>query len=181
MRKINAYGIKLVMQFEGCHLKAYADPASPLGQELLKKTNMRKPGWEKFSGEPWTVGWGSTGLDEYNLDANGKPTKIGPNTVWTQDQADKRLQKDLDSFAQQVAPLLKIQDINDNQFAALVSFAYNVGVGNLKKSTLLILVNQRNFTQAAEEFLKWNKAQGKVLNGLTKRREAEKRLFLTPV
>jgi lysozyme len=100
--------------------------------------------------------------------------------VWTQEQADKRLRDDLDIFAKQVEPLVKV-DINDNQFAALVSFAYNVGANNLKKSTLLTLVNQKNFTAAADEFVKWNKAQGKVLKGLTKRRETEKRLFLTPV
>ncbi len=180
MRKVNDNGLKLVMLFEGCKLQAYADPASPLGQQLLKSLNQRSTDWQKLSGDPWTVGWGSTGVDNFNLDANGKPTKIGPNTVWTQEQADKRLREDLDIFAKQVEPLVKV-DINDNQFAALVSFAYNVGVNNLKKSTLLTLLNQKNFTSAADEFVKWNKAQGKVLNGLTKRRGTEKRLFLTLV
>jgi lysozyme len=180
MRKVNSNGVKLIMKFEGCKLKAYADPASPLGQQLLKLPNQRVANWQSLSGEPWTVGWGSTGVDTFNLDANGKPTKIGPNTVWTQQQADQRLSEDIDAFAKQVVPLLKV-DVNDNQFAALVSFAYNVGPNNLKKSTLLSLVNQKNFTAAAEEFIKWNKAQGKVLNGLTRRRETEKRLFLTPV
>jgi lysozyme len=180
MRKVNSNGVKLVMQFEGCKLNAYADPASPLGQQLLKQPGQRAPNWQTFPGDPWTVGWGSTGVDNFNLDANGRPTSIGPKTVWTQEQADKRLSEDLDTFAKQVTPLLKVE-VNDNQFAALVSFAYNVGVSNLKKSTLLTLVNQKNFTAAADEFPKWNKAQGKVLLGLTRRREAERRLFLTPV
>jgi len=180
MRKVNDNGIKLVMKFEGCKLKAYADPASPQGLQLQKTLNQRVKDWDKLPGDPWTVGWGSTGIDTFNLDSNGKPTRIGPNTTWTQAQADARLSSDLNTFAAQVEGLIKV-NINDNQFAALVSFAYNVGANNLKKSTLLSLVNQKNFTLAAEEFLKWNKAQGKVLPGLTKRREAEKRLFSTPV
>ena len=73
------------------------------------------------------------------------------------------------------------KEINDNQFSALVSFCYNVGPGNLKSSTLLRHVNNGKFPEAANEFLKWTKAQGKELPGLVKRREAERRLFLTPV
>lgn len=179
-RKINDLGMSLVHAFEGCKLKAYPDPASPLAAEMRKPPNARKKDWEKLSGDPWTVGWGSTGIDDFKLDENGKPTKIGPDTTWTQAQADDRSRRDLESFAKSVSSLLK-REVNDNQFAALVSFAYNVGSGNLKNSTLLKLVNEGKFQQAADEFLKWTKAQGKVLPGLVKRREAERRLFLTPV
>jgi lysozyme len=179
-RLINNNGLTLIKSFEGCQLKAYPDPASPLAYELRKSANARRLGWEKLSGEPWTVGWGSTGLDTFNLDPQGKPTQIGPSTTWTQAQADQRKSEDLALFCDAVSKLLKVE-VNDNQFAALVSFAYNAGAGNLKNSTLLRLVNQSNFTKAADEFLKWTKAQGKELPGLVRRREAERRLFLTPV
>lgn len=178
IRKLNSNGLNLIKSFEGCKLNAYPDPASPLAVELRKVLNARKPGWEKFSGAPWTVGWGSTGVDPFNLDKDGKPTPIGPNTKWTQEQADKKKADDLEVFCNSVSKLLKVQ-VNDNQFSALVSFAYNVGANNLKKSTLLRLVNQGKFADAAEEFLKWTKARGKELPGLVRRREAERRLFLS--
>jgi lysozyme len=68
--------------------------------------------------------------------------------------------------------------INSNQFSALVSFAFNLGVGNLAKSTLLKLVNKNPSDPAINlEFMKWNKANGKVLAGLTRRRQAESELY----
>jgi lysozyme len=177
MRAVNKEGLSLIKSFESCSLEAYADPASPLGAETRKSKAKRASGWEKLSGEPWTVGWGSTGLDYFNLDANGQPKRIGPGTKWTQAQADERNGKDLEKFSAQVIALLQVP-VSDNQFAALVSFAYNCGVGNLKSSTLLRKVNESKFTEAAAEFLKWDKAQGQVMPGLTRRREAEKALFL---
>lgn len=178
IRKLNPNGLNLIKSFEGCKLDAYPDPASPLAIELRKTPNARKPGWEKLSGAPWTVGWGSTGVDPFSLDKDGKPVPIGPGTKWTQEQADKKKADDLELFCSSVSKLLKVQ-VNDNQFAALVSFAYNVGTNNLKNSTLLRLVNQGKFADAAEEFLKWTKAQGRQLPGLVRRREAERRLFLS--
>lgn len=68
--------------------------------------------------------------------------------------------------------------ITQGQFDALVSFAYNLGLAALKGSTLLRLVNERNFVGAAAQFSRWNKASGKVLPGLTRRREAERKLFV---
>lgn len=70
--------------------------------------------------------------------------------------------------------------LSQNQFDALVCFAYNLGLGNLKKSLLLGLINRQKFESASNEFLKWNRAGGKILDGLTKRRQAEKELFLCP-
>jgi lysozyme len=179
MRKVNKAGVELVKSFEGCKLESYADPASPLAVELKKAKPKRAAGWEKLSGEPWTIGWGSTGLDHFNLDAKGQPTRIGPGLKWTQEQADEREEIDLAKFGAQVEALVSIK-VSDNQFAALVSFAYNCGIGNLKSSTLLRKVNESKFQEAAMEFLKWDKAQGKVMLGLTRRREAEKALFLKP-
>lgn len=118
-------------------------------------------------GAPWTVGYGSTGPG------------IKPDTVWTQEQADARLAEDVARTAARVEALLKAP-VTDNQFAALVCFAYNVGVGNLSTSTLLICLNNKHPEKAiADEFLKWNKAAGKIMAGLTARREAERALFLS--
>jgi lysozyme len=116
----------------------------------------------------WTIGYGSTGKD------------IGPGLSWTKEQAEERLARDLLSFEMGVDRALRIQ-VNENQFSALVCFAYNVGTGALEKSTLLRLLNTGDFTGASKEFGKWNKAAGKELAGLTRRREAECKLFNTPV
>jgi GH24 family phage-related lysozyme (muramidase) len=117
----------------------------------------------------WTIGYGHTGT------VDGKAICFG--MVITQDEAIELLKADLRKFEKSVEELVTTE-INQNQFDALVSFTYNVGPGNLKKSTLLKKVNTDDFNGAAEEFLKWNKAGGRVLNGLTTRREAEKKLFL---
>jgi len=178
-RKINSAGINLIREFEGCRLSAYPDPASPLAVEMRKPSQLRAKDWQKLSGDPWTIGWGSTGVDPFNKDPSGKHLQIGPNTKWTQSQCDQRNLEHVNEFCEKVEKLLKV-DVNDNQFAALVSLAYNVGIGNLAKSTLLIHTNAKRWDIAANEFLKWNKAGGKVLAGLTRRREAERRLFLTP-
>lgn len=179
-RKINDKGLILIRSFEGCKLKAYADPASRLGTELRKPLNARQSGWEQFSGGPWTVGWGSTGIDPFHTGPDGKPLAIGPDTVWTQQQADQRQTEHLLETCESVAKLLK-REVTDDQFAALVSFTYNCGVGSLKSSTLLQKLNRGDLLGAAEEFLKWNKAQGQVMAGLARRREAERRLFLSPI
>jgi lysozyme len=83
----------------------------------------------------------------------------------------------MNEFAIEVRKALTKQ-LNENQFSALVCFAYNVGIGNLKKSTLLRKANiNPNDETIAGEFAKWNKAGGKVLNGLTRRRLAEADLY----
>jgi GH24 family phage-related lysozyme (muramidase) len=71
--------------------------------------------------------------------------------------------------------------LNQNQFNALVDFCYNCGSGNFQKSTLLKLLNNNHYDQAAEEFLKWDIAGGQVVQGLLNRRQREKDLFLSPV
>jgi len=178
-RTVNPEGLRLIMSFESCVLEAYPDPASKLAQQMRKHPSKRVRDWESLSGEPWTVGWGSTGLDHFNLDKEGKPTRIGKGTVWTQAQADSRKADDLATFCKGVESMVRTP-LNDNQFSALVSFAYNCGLANLKSSTLLKRVNEGRFQEAADEFLRWNKAQGQVMNGLTRRREAERALFLKP-
>lgn len=116
----------------------------------------------------WTVGYGTTRI-------SGKPVKSG--TKVTTDEAEKLLEEDLKRFEDAVNSLVQAE-ITQNQFDALVSFVYNVGVGNLQKSTLLKKLNAGLFDEAAEQFLKWDKAAGKRLPGLTRRRKAERELFL---
>lgn len=119
----------------------------------------------------WTIGFGTTG--KVDGKAIGKGMKI------TKEKAEQLLKKDVEQFEQSVDNLVKVP-INQNQFDALVSFTYNVGSGALKGSTLLKKLNQENYQGAANEFLKWNKAGGKILTGLRRRREAERKLFLKP-
>ena len=108
----------------------------------------------------------------------GHTKSVKPNQTITQQQADELLVTDLTEFERGVKSLV-IVPINDNQLGALVSFAYNVGIGALQKSTLLKKLNAKDYQGASNEFLRWNKAGGKELKGLTLRRQAERELFLT--
>lgn len=112
----------------------------------------------------WTIGWGTT-----------KRVRQGQKT--NPEEAEGFLRRDLKVFEAQVHEITKIA-LTANQFSALVCFAYNCGVGALKSSTLLKKLNQEDYLGAAEEFLRWNKAGGKMLAGLTRRRVAERSLFL---
>ncbi|OQS37343.1 lysozyme [Chromobacterium haemolyticum] len=116
----------------------------------------------------WTIGYGHTGPN------------VTPGLVITQAQADALLARDLSRFETGVTRLVQVP-LNQNQFDALVSFSYNLGLGSLQNSTLLRLLNQRDYAGAAAQFPRWNKAGGKVLPGLTRRRAAEQALFLQPV
>jgi len=96
----------------------------------------------------------------------------------TQAQADVLLAEDLHVFEQGVQDLVHVQ-LTQGQFGALVSFAYNLGLGALEYSTLLRLVNEGEFAAAAQQFQRWAYAGGQVLPGLVRRRQAEKELFQT--
>lgn len=113
-----------------------------------------------------TIGYGHTGED------------VVPGLSINQEYADLLLVKDVDVFEKGVTEILKVP-VTQNQFDALVSFAFNLGLGALRKSTLMLLINKNRKDEAALEFVKWNKAAGKELPGLTKRRKAEQDLFLT--
>lgn len=115
----------------------------------------------------WTIGYGHTRTATRGM-------RI------TTETADALLRADLRDAEDAVSRLVKAQ-LNDNEFSALVSFAFNLGQGNLAKSTLLRRLNAGLRDQAAREFLRWNRAGGRVLNGLVARRAAEMALFLTPV
>lgn len=117
-----------------------------------------------------TIGYGTTRI-------NGRPVQMG--TVITQTQAEQYLRADVEEFEKCVSTTVKVP-LNENQFAALVSFTYNLGCGNLRKSTLVRRLNAGDYA-VGNEFPKWNKAGGKVLKGLVRRREAERELFHTGV
>lgn len=116
-------------------------------------------------GDPWTIGVGHTGPE------------VKPGVVWTQAQADAALETDLARFARGVWNAIGEKETTQNRFDALVSFAFNVGLGNLLNSTLLRMHNKGDYAGAAGQFIRWNKAAGKVLNGLTRRREAEAKMY----
>jgi lysozyme len=115
------------------------------------------------------------------LDVRGIPTiGYGPDIHLgmriTQEEADQRFLKSLQNVESAVSQLVKVQ-INQNQFDALVCFTYNCGEGALRHSTLLRVLNQGAFKAAAKQFLVWNKSGGKIVFGLTKRRQIESDLF----
>ncbi|WP_343558458.1 lysozyme [Klebsiella aerogenes] len=143
-------GIALIKDFEGCRLTAYPDPGT--------------------GGAPWTIGYGWT------LAVDGKPVR--PGMTIDQATADRLLKTGLVSYENDVLKIVKVK-LTQGQFDALVSFAYNIGSRALSTSTLLKKINAGDIKGAADEFLRWNKAGGKVLNGLTRRREAERALFLS--
>jgi len=118
-------------------------------------------------GHPWTIGWGSTGKG------------IGPDTVWTRRQADEALEHHLIYFTTGVLQLSpNLAYALPRRLAAIISFAYNCGLGNYRISTLRRRINEEDWDEAAYEILKWNKANGRVLKGLTRRRKAEAALLI---
>lgn len=138
----------LIKQFESCRLKAYQDSAGI-----------------------WTIGWGTTYYPEGG--------KVREGDKITQERADFLLHWQVTEKSMAVGLLV---DVAQNKFDALVSFTYNAGIGALRKSTLLKKVKANaNDPSIEQEFLKWNKARVKgvltVLNGLTKRRQAEADLY----
>lgn len=114
-----------------------------------------------------TIGWGTT--SEHG-------NKIAADTVWSKAQCDDAFLRDMEAFEKDVRRLVKVL-LQPWEFDSLVSFCYNVGAGNLAKSTLLKYVNTNQFGLVPSEFLKWNKANGKVLSGLTRRRKCESLLW----
>ncbi len=116
----------------------------------------------------WTIGVGHT-------TAAGAPAVTAGMTI-TDAQAGSILANDLAACERDVARLVTVP-LNQGQFDAMASWVFNLGAGNLSKSTLLNRLNAGDYAAAADEILKWNRAGGKVLNGLTKRRKAEKLMF----
>lgn len=156
--KVSPAGIALLHRFEGCArlrpdgmVEAYPDPGT--------------------GGEPWTIGWGSTGLDNFN----GGRIKRG--TIWTKAQCDERFEQDLIKYARDVSKALgsAIGNTSQAQFDALVSFHYNTGA--IANATLTRKHVAGDHAGAAQEFGRWVRAGGRVMNGLVRRRKAEAELY----
>lgn len=134
--------------------------------DLIKKWEGCKLKAYPDVGGRWTIGYGATGPG------------IEAGVEWTQREADERLAEDVAKFEKGVRELVKVP-LTENQFAALVSFAYNLGLANLKRSGLLRLLNQEKYKQAADQFLLWSKVGSYAVKGLTNRREDERKVFLS--
>jgi len=140
------------------------------GENLIKhfESCMHQVGPDKFkayacpAGVP-TIGWGTTRH-------NGKPIDLG--TIWTGDQCDKAFIHDMRKYENEVRKNVQV-GLQSWEFDALVSFVYNVGGTAFAKSTLLRKINSGDFDGAAKEFHRWNKAGGRTLAGLTRRRASE--------
>lgn len=173
--KTSQRGIDRLKSLEAKELEAYPDPASALGRACaargLKMRDYRQvPGWPSLSGAPWTIGWGATG------------PQITQGTVWTDAKAESDLLGRISAIDGILTKVI-VPVLNQNQWDALVCLVYNIGQAAFRGSTLLRLINQRDFKGAAEEFLKWDKEHrnGVLVEdpGLLRRREAERTLFLS--
>lgn len=120
----------------------------------------------------WTIGYGTTAMA-------GVGIKPAAGMKITQPEAEMYLRRGIEKFSNQIRPAITAP-INENEFGAFLSLAYNIGPGAFAKSTALRRFNAGDKAGAAEAILLFNKAGGRVLKGLSRRREAEKRLFLTP-
>ena len=155
--KVSPKCIQQIKQDEGVKARAYQCPA------LL-----------------WTIGVGHV-IDPNHAkvpfaDRKQLPIPTGWDRVLSNDEIDEILRKDLARFESGVLRLIKVP-MTQGQFDALVSFSFNVGLGNLQNSTLRMKINRGDYEGAAEQFLVWTKASGKVLKGLVIRRTHEKDMF----
>ncbi len=143
-------------------------PINAAGLEIIKRNEgLRLDAYPDpaTGGDPWTIGYGHTG-------------QVHEGMTISQAQADAYLAEDLDKFETGVNDL--IEQATDNQFSAMVSLSYNIGLGNFEKSSVLKLHNAGEYPAAANAFLMWNKAAGRVFAGLERRRNEERTLYLTP-
>ena len=135
------------------------------GLNLIKDFEGRRLNAYQDAVGVWTIGYGHT-------------QTAYPGQRITEAGATELLRYDVGRFERAVEQAVQVP-ISDNQFAALVSFAFNVGSGALNSSTLLRRLNAGDTYGAANEFLRWNRAGGQELYGLTRRREEERALFLS--
>ncbi len=142
---------------------------SPKGIDLMHKFEGCKleayPDPGSRDGNPWTIGRGATG------------DGIRKGVTWTQEQADERFAADLAKFAAQVDRLIGDAPTTPNQFSAMTALAFNIGIGRFTRSTVLRKHKARDYTGAARAFVMWNKNDGQVMRGLTRRRLAEADLY----
>ena len=121
-------------------------------------------------------------LESYKCSANvltigyGHTSGVKETDTITQDEADKLLQEDVEQFEKHVDDNVTVE-LGQSQFDALVAWTFNLGVGNLRESTMLKKLNSEDYTSVPSEMKRWNKAGGKTLDGLIRRRKAESLLF----
>lgn len=146
--RTSGLGRTLIKTFEGRRLKSYLCPA-----------------------KVWTIGYGHTSA------AGGPP--VGPGMTWTAAQAEKVFDEDIDRFEDDVERALGAasDDLTEYQFDALVSLAFNIGMGAFRKSTVLRRVKANNFEGVPAAIMMWNKVKGETVAGLTRRRRAEAALW----
>jgi len=156
--KVSAAAIDMIKHHEGVRTKPYRCPA------LL-----------------WTVGVGHV-IDPTHAAVKYEERKNLPIPAgWDMGEVDTILAQDLGRFERGVLRLCPAASGRQGVFDSLVSFAFNVGLGNLQRSSLRMKTNRGEFDEAADEFLKWTKAGGRVLPGLVKRRNDERALYLSGV
>lgn len=166
--KTSEAGIKLMHHFEGCKLKPYLCPAyiwsvgfgAVLYQDQIRLPVVRKEGY--------------TGMLRTDY-----PLRAEDSRVWSQQEVDALFERDLITFERGVLRLVPGVTEHQGAFDALVSFAYNAGLGNLQRSQIRIKANRGEWEKAADHLMDWTKGGGKVLTGLVKRRKAERELFLS--
>lgn len=167
--KLGAAGVELMHRYEGCRNKPYLCPA-----------------------HIWTIGYGHVLYQEQirlpMVRVEGKdipmirkemPLKTEDARVWSKAEIEELFAADVASFESGVLRLVPGAAGAQGRFDALVSFAFNAGLGNLQRSTIRMKANRGEWAEAAEAFMQWTKGGGRVLPGLVKRREAEKALFLS--
>jgi lysozyme len=147
--KTSIDGVNLIKSFEGFRADAYPDPGT--------------------GAEPWTIGYGST------LTATGERVHRGMKV--TEEEAVALLAATLGKYEAAVSKAVT-QPLKQHQFDACVSLCYNIGAGNFSGSTLVKHLNAGHFNQAADAFLSWKRAAGRVMPGLIRRRQAERLMFL---
>lgn len=139
------------------------------GKDLIKRFEGCKLKAYKCPANVWTIGFGNTFYED--------GTKVKEGDVITQERADQLFDVIISDFVRMTDALVK-SNVTENNFSALVSFTFNVGTGNLSKSTLLRKVNANPKDPSIRtEFMKWTRANNVVLRGLVRRREAEAKLY----
>lgn len=134
------------------------------GLNLIKQFEGLRLAAYQCSAGVWTIGFGHTGKD------------VKPDTVWTKEEAENSLKSDVAWAEECVSDAVEIE-LNENQFSACVSLCFNIGCHAFSKSTLVALLNNGNIEAAAQQFSRWDRAGGKQLAGLARRRKAEAGLF----
>jgi lysozyme len=160
--KTGEQGIKLIKHFEGCHYNPYLCPANL-----------------------WTIGYGHVLYPEQarlKMDKR-KQWELMPhdNRKWSQEEVDDLLRKDLLRFENGLRRLLPSVPLTQNQFDALVSFSFNLGLGTLQRSTVRSALLRGDEERAIDVLLMYRRAGGKILRGLERRRAAEAALFFSHV